>query len=478
MPQGTSIHRRRQAHQDCVEGFSGLFVPSARARKKALVTLSRFDACMESFLEMWTIRMQAAGYLSFTTARREDCIEACRQLLEPVIRHAKSREPVSFETLRENADGWADVQIETGLRHCRRGITVSMYLGCYKTFIMAVEDALHVLPRLCAEVPEDHIPATMEFVRLHAHVFEVLWTGRAMRELAKSAPQVGQDELLRLLTLEKCRFENIFNATSDGVLVMDETCRIITCNQSLRQYAGENIEGRFIWDALGLEGESPEEFLRYYPVGQPAEIALFDDRLFFRISVSSLGGMSLASAGEYVVLLANITPQVLQREMIEKANLRQAEALEAEQRRLEELSITLRTVLSNIHADQTSIREELSKNVRRVLLPALDRMASEQDAQIRRGIIELVRNALVSTLSGGEDDVDAGLSRLTLAELKVCRLVRAGHSTKEVAALLNISPDTVQTHRRSIRRKLGLRGRDTQLSVHLLKSGGPESGQS
>lgn len=477
MPQGTSIHRRKQAHQECAEAFSGLFVPSARARKKALVALSRFDACMESFLEMWTIRMQAAGYLSFTTARREDCIEACRQFLEPAILHAKSRETVSFETLRENEDGWADAQIETGLRHCRRGITVSMYLGCYKTFIMAIEDALQALPRLCADVPEDHIPATMEFVGLHAHVFEVLWTERAVHELARKEPQVGQDELLRLLTLEKCRFENIFNATSDGVLVMDETCRIITCNQSLRQYAGENLEGRFIWEALGLEGESPEEFFRYYPVGQPAEVALFGDSLFFRISVSSLGGMSLASAGEYVVLLANITPQVLQREMIEKANLRQAEALEAEQKRLEELNITLRTVLSNIHADQANMREELSKNVRRVLMPALDRMAREQDAQARKGVIELVRNDLVSTLSGGEDDVDAGLSKLTLAELKVCRLVRAGHSSKEVAELLNISPDTVQTHRRNIRRKLGLRGRDTQLSVHLLKSGAREAGQ-
>lgn len=474
MPQASSARR----HLAPSEALSGLFVPQPQTRRKAAAVLARFDACMESFLEFWTLRMQAAGYLSFTTARRDDCVTACRDFLTPVLRHAAAEQPPTFETLRENAGGWADALLAAGLRHCRRGVTVAMYLGCFKTFIMALEDALALLPRLCADIPADHIPAATEFLRLHAHAFEVLWTEAGLREMtsirqpAPPADASPQNELLRLLTLEKCRFENIFNTTSDGVLVMDENCRITTANRSLRQYAGEGIEGKPVWHALGLEGESPEEFFRYYPIGQTVEVSPFGDGLFFRLSIASLGGVSLASAGEYLVLLTNITPQVLQREMMEEAIGRHAAALLEEKRRQEELNITLRTVLSTIHAERDSRRDELTSHIRRVLLPALEQIGREADAAARKSMIQLLRGSLLSLTDSGEERPQDGLSKLTLAELKVCRLVRAGHSSKEIAELLNISPETVQTHRRNIRRKLGLRGHDTQLAVHLLHSGG------
>ena len=474
MPQASSTRR----HLTPSEAFSGLFVPQPQTRRKAAAVLARFDACMESFLEFWTLRMQAAGYLSFTTARRDDCVTACRDFLTPVLRHAAAEQPPTFETLRENAGGWADALIAAGLRHCRRGVTVAMYLGCFKTFIMALEDALALLPRLCADTPADHSPAATEFLRLLAHAFEVLWTEAGLREMtsirqpAPPADISSQNELLRLLTLEKCRFENIFNTTSDGVLVMDENCRITTANRSLRQYAGEGIEGKPVWEALGLEGEDPEEFFRYYPIGQTVEVSPFGDGLFFRLSIASLGGVSLASAGEYLVLLTNITPQVLQREMMEEAIGRHAAALLEEKRRQEELNITLRTVLSTIHAERDSRRDELSSHIRRVLLPALEQIGKEPDAAARKSMIQLLRGSLLSLTDSGEERPQDGLSKLTLAELKVCRLVRAGHSSKEIAELLNISPETVQTHRRNIRRKLGLRGHDTQLAVHLLHSGG------
>lgn len=158
---------------------------------------------------------------------------------------------------------------------------------------------------------------------------------------------------------------------------------------------------------------------------------------------------------------------------MEEAIGRHAAALLEEKRRLEELDITLRTVLSTIHAERDSRRDELSSHIRRVLLPALEQIGKEPDAAARASLIRLVRDSLRSSLADSDDGrPQAGLNRLTLAELKVCRLVRAGHSSKEIAGLLNISPETVQTHRRSIRRKLGLRGHDTQLAVHLLRNGG------
>ena len=45
---------------------------------------------------------------------------------------------------------------------------------------------------------------------------------------------------------------------------------------------------------------------------------------------------------------------------------------------------------------------------------------------------------------------------LTGREHTIIRLVAEGHSNKQIAQLLNISVKTVETHRASIMRKLGL----------------------
>ena len=103
------------------------------------------DSVMDVFLERWTVYMQAAGYLVFTTARRADCIAACHSLTNHIVRHLDAGYLPTFERLAGNSDNWAQDLVASGLRHMRRGITGTMYLGCFKTFIHALEDAVHAL---------------------------------------------------------------------------------------------------------------------------------------------------------------------------------------------------------------------------------------------------------------------------------------------------------------------------------------------
>ncbi|HXX53077.1 MAG TPA: helix-turn-helix transcriptional regulator, partial [Thermodesulfovibrionales bacterium] len=56
---------------------------------------------------------------------------------------------------------------------------------------------------------------------------------------------------------------------------------------------------------------------------------------------------------------------------------------------------------------------------------------------------------------------------LTPKEIEVCALIRIGLSNKEIASRLFLSVETVEKHRKNIRRKLGLVGKGINLQTHL-----------
>ena len=53
-------------------------------------------------------------------------------------------------------------------------------------------------------------------------------------------------------------------------------------------------------------------------------------------------------------------------------------------------------------------------------------------------------------------DAQDGVASLSDRELQIFELIGNGHSTREIAGLLNLSPKTIESHRAHIKRKLGV----------------------
>lgn len=143
------------------------------------------------------------------------------------------------------------------------------------------------------------------------------------------------------------------------------------------------------------------------------------------------------------------------------------EDLEETQAEVKEKEIALKAVIKSVEEDRKEMREQLTSQVKKQMLPALERITTSDAPEVREGYKNVIEDQLVDLANDSSGGFDSDLLRLSPREMEVCQLIQLGRSGKEIAILLNMSFETVQTHRKNIRKKLGLRGRKASLFTYL-----------
>lgn len=411
--------------------------------------------------------MDNAGYLASTTAKRKDCILSYRWFIEPLLQAVEQDHYPSFGELIGNTGNWADKIIQTSRRHRSRGVTGDMFIGCLKTLVHAVLDMIQE-----GDEPLEQKVAADRVVRRWADAFETIivrdWTTLSQQEARESLDQAN-----RVLTMEKCKYENIIDSISELVFVIGTDGSILEANRTARQYFQKDFSGVPIWALLGLEGQSMEAVLAKYPQNAPLEISM-DDAICFSCVFTRLKEVSLSSDG-YLVVLKDISWFVSQREILEATVAERTAALEQEKKQLQEMNVTLRTVMKSVDKDREAFQAGVADVVRTTMLPALNKLRKEPSVSIRSSYLDILEDQLLKLTPGGDYDRHALLLKLTPTEMKVCQFIQAGAATKDIAEALNLSVVTIQTHRRNIRRKLDLQNRNVNLYTFLNHAARPDS---
>jgi DNA-binding response OmpR family regulator/DNA-binding CsgD family transcriptional regulator len=145
------------------------------------------------------------------------------------------------------------------------------------------------------------------------------------------------------------------------------------------------------------------------------------------------------------------------------------EELEEKNRELQETNVVLKRLLHEIEEEKLEIARIVQTNIERLILPDLDRLA-EAPAKQRHQLRDTIQTNLkdISCPVTGENTTTYTL--LTPSELRILNLIRQGRSTKEIAETLNISPQTVATHRKNIRKKLKISGKKINLTSFISTS--------
>ncbi|SKA85257.1 PAS domain S-box-containing protein [Paucidesulfovibrio gracilis DSM 16080] len=269
-------------------------------------------------------------------------------------------------------------------------------------------------------------------------------------------------ESVALLDYSVRLFNTLFDTALDAMFLLDEERLIRTVNpRASRLFDPEQqgLTGRDMVELLAPEQRNPFS----------AALATLDDGETWNTRLTALGGQGLDLPVRAVLRRIDLDQHCLYhlslRDLTNRTRLERG--LERKSREVEGMNLALQNVVRSADEARNEARKELVDDLRRDLLPAIRRMAREPDAQRRVGYLEMVRERLDGLYCGDGEELSPLLLRLTPRELEVCRLIRTGRGGKEIAELLNASFETIQTHRKNIRRKLGLKGRRVALASFL-----------
>ena len=162
-----------------------------------------------------------------------------------------------------------------------------------------------------------------------------------------------------------------------------------------------------------------------------------------------------------------LAADIAQRKKAEKELRAREKELQRRAVKLEAFNITLRTLLEQREADRKEIERRILTNIDDLIMPCVERLkgtALTKQAQVHvQHLQENLRTLTSPFLSRIKEN-----GRLTARELQIADYIKKGRSSKQIGALMRLSPGTVDFHRNRIRRKLNLRGQKVSLQAYLL----------
>lgn len=179
-------------------------------------------------------------------------------------------------------------------------------------------------------------------------------------------------------------------------------------------------------------------------------------------------------------LLAHVVGQALAVQETERQyrgtllELRQSQqALQARTQRLEtlnreltEVSNALSVLARRIDQVKQETAQRVRQQVRSLINPLIENCGHDRNLARYENHLEMLRTYIEDAAFDLTTDLPA-VAGLSAQELRIAYMIKTGLTLREIAGRLHVSPETVKTHRRNIRKKLGLQGTRRNLHAYL-----------
>ena len=166
-------------------------------------------------------------------------------------------------------------------------------------------------------------------------------------------------------------------------------------------------------------------------------------------------------------LISHSIERALQTQKAQLAYWDEKMKLQDANRQLMETNKALSTLASNIERTRKDTEATIERKIRASILPVIEGL-QQSNGLSRNDLRDLkLLQDLVGDLTSTLNDQQALSATLTPTEFRIAVLIGEGLTTNKIAGHMHISPETVKSHRKNIRKKLNLNNTPHRLRAHL-----------
>jgi PAS domain S-box-containing protein len=276
----------------------------------------------------------------------------------------------------------------------------------------------------------------------------------------------------------------MLSSIGDHMSMMDKNLNIIWANEIAEKIFGNDIIGRKCYEVYHKRTEPCEPYpcitLRAFQNGTIHEhdtqvIDKDGKKIFFHCTANVALRDNEENPTAVLEISRDITEKVRTRKALHKAKnelehrvKERTRDLEIKTKNLEEINIAMKVLLKKRAEDKKDIEDNVLTNVKELIAPFLKKIKKTKLNDQQKTFLTIMESNLNEIISPFTRKMSLKYLNLTPTEIRIANLIRHGNPSKEIAELLNLSPRTVETHRKNIRRKIGLEGNRANLRSHLL----------
>ena len=309
-------------------------------------------------------------------------------------------------------------------------------------------------------------------------------TEMALKKAHDELEELVKERTAELLTAnEKLKqseenYRTFIDSTLDLVFLKDEHFRHILVNNAYTKYLGKKeyeIIGKTDFELLPkhMAEACRQSDLNALKSKRPfVNEERNKDKVYETRKFSVKMGKEKFGIGGYV---REITESVKAKKALKKAHdqleqrvKERTKELEIKSKSLEETNIALKVLLKKRDEDKEELQDNVMSNVKELIAPFFKKIKKTKLNDQQRLLLGIIESNLNEIISPFTRKMSLKYLNLTPTEIRIANLIKYGSSSKEIAELMNVSPRTIETHRKNIRRKIGLEGKRANLRSYLL----------
>lgn len=134
---------------------------------------------------------------------------------------------------------------------------------------------------------------------------------------------------------------------------------------------------------------------------------------------------------------------------------------------MSEVSQAMKLLVSKIAEQKRELQESIGNNLGITVYPLLDHLKTMNLSEGQQHVVETLDFNLRHIASSFGVDLSDRKLRLSAREIEVCRMIRSGKDSGQIAEAFGLARQTVVVHRKNIRKKLGLKKNKQNLAAYL-----------